>query len=297
MHARLTIATVLAATAALVGLAPAAPAGAEVNPGLNPNDGEYSKAAEWVAAAGGGSGRSGSNGCRLDSDVDGTKPAHYEWNSYPSGDGTWSVWLNCVLDGENVPTHGDTGGFPAGPNWDVIWYRFGVRPRPIEEMAADVLARNRPPTAGIFTHPGAGVASMVGIDTWLWLDEATFGPQTVTETEGPPQIPDLLSVTIVAVPKPGGTVTWSTGDGIKVCPDGGMPPGSCVYEYNRSSLGQPHTDAAGNPAFEVTASYTYTGTYTVSVMGTVIDSGSLGDIPLVSTTYLAVEEAEAINNG
>jgi hypothetical protein len=101
----------------------------------------------------------------------------------------------------------------------------------------------------------------------------------------------------VAQPKPGGTVTWNTGDGIKVCPDGGMPPGSCTYEYNRSSLGQPHTDAAGNPAFEVTASYTYTGTYTVSVMGQVIGSGSLGDIPRVSTTYLAVEEAEAINNG
>ena len=58
-----------------------------------------------------------------------------------------------------------------------------------------------------------------------------------------------------------------------------------------------YTDSQGQEAYEITASYSYTGGYDVYVMGQLIDSGELGDIPRTSETVLAVNEAQAINTG
>lgn len=289
MHTRMTLAGALAASGVLaVWVQPAA---AEENGNVNPptND-EYSHAAEWVAASGGGRGASDAT-CRLEYEDTRDEPAHYEWHSYPQGDGTYDVFLDCVVDGKHFWEEG-----LAGDEWDVVWYREGITPRDPQELAADALARLRPPEAGIHTNPGNGAASMVGIDTWLWLDEDTYGYQEAWEYDGPVVGgQQLLAVKVWARPKPGGTVTWRSADGATVCPNGGTPPGSCTYEFNRSSAGQPHTDSSDQPAYEVTASYSYTGGYEVYVMGEQIDAGTLQDIPRTSVTNLAVAEAQAIN--
>ncbi|HEX8803953.1 MAG TPA: hypothetical protein VF743_07160, partial [Acidimicrobiales bacterium] len=178
----------------------------------------------------------------------------------------------------------------------VVWYRTGITPADPQQLAADALARLRPPEAGIHTDPGDGRNSMVGEDTWLWLDGSVYGPQEVWETDGPVVGGQaLLAVRIWARPKPGGTVVWNTGDGTVTCPNGGNPAGSCTYEYNRSSAGQSGVDASGDPAYQVTATYAYTGGYEVFVLGDMIDSGTLQDIPRSSQTVLAVAEAQALN--
>jgi hypothetical protein len=289
-------ATVLFGSAVLA----TSPAGAEIGDGANPptND-EYSHAAQFLAASGGGRGSSGPATCVMDKSSDPAvraMPAHLEWNSYDSGDGTYSVWLNCVVDGHNVPSGNEGTGFPPGAMWQVNWYRFGIVPADPEELAADAISRLRPATAGIHTDPGGDRPSMVGIPTWLWLDEQAYGPQEAWEVDGPVVGGRrLLEVRVWAEPKPDASVVWNTGDGSVTCPGAGLPAGSCTYEYNRSSYGQEATDAAGNPAFTVTASYTYVGGYEVYVMGSLIDSGSLGDIEVSSETTLAVNEAQAVN--
>jgi hypothetical protein len=297
MHSWLTRLACGGAVMAAVITATAPAVSAEANDNANPptND-EYSHAAQFVAHAGGGSGSS-DRGCQLTHGPNAGKPAHLEWNSYPEGDGTYSVWLNCVLDGYDVPSD-RSQEFPDFDFWQVDWFTFGVVPQDPQDLVADALARHRPPEAGIFTNPGAGAASLVGIDTWLWLDESVYGYQEVWDYDGPASVPDLLAVRIWAQPKPGGTVVWSSADGSKTCPDSGAnPPGSCTYEFNRSSSGQPDADGRGRPAYELTASYSYTGGYDVYVMGQLLESGTLEDIPRTSVTYLAVNEAQAINTG
>ena len=295
MHARVTRLLAAVTIAGGVVVLSAAPSAAEANDNVNPNDGEYSHAAQFVAAAGGGSGGS-TERCQLRGPNAG-KPAHLEWNSYPSGDGTYSVWLNCVMDGHNVPTGGESFDFPDFEFWQVDWHTYGVVPEDPAELAADALARLRPPAAGIMTNPGAGVASMVGIDTWFWLDESVYGRQDAWDYDGPASFPELLSVHIWAEPAPGGSVVWSSADGSVTCPDSGAnPPGSCTYEFTRSSAGQP-ADSTGTPAYEVTASYSYVGGYEVFVMGQLIGSGTFDSIDMTSVTTLAVNEAQAINNG
>ncbi len=280
----------------------ASPASADIGDNVNPptND-EYSHAAQFLAASGGGSGSSGPASCTVDQQGDPAvmaMPAHLEWNSYASGDGTYSVWLNCVVDGHNVPTGNENTAFPPGSLWQVNWYQMGVVPQDPQELAADALSRLRPADAGIHTDPGAGRPSMVGIPTWLWLDAAAYGPQEMWDTDGPDVGGQpLIAVRVWANPKPDAPVVWDTGDGSVSCPDAGTPDGSCTYEYNRSSVGQEVDPESGDPAYTVTASYTYVGGYDVYVMGELIDSGTLGDIQLSSSTVLAVNEAQAINTG
>jgi hypothetical protein len=300
---RLGLVAVVAAAGTLV--APAA-AWAEIgDPGQTPTNDEYNHAADFVAASGGGGGAATPTPCELGSAYPETAAtsAHYEWNSYFEEDGTYSIYLNCVADGQNVPSGDRSQGtrddwvWPDSSLWRVVWSRTGIVPRDPTELVAEVLARLRPEDAGIRTDPGGDRPTMVGIPTWLWLDGDAYRPQQISETDGPTigGVP-LLAVTINAVPKPDSLVTWTMGDGGSVaCPNGGLPPGSCTYEYTRSSAGEGVDGTTGLPAFTVTAGYTYTGTYEVRVMGRVIDSGSLGDIERTATTTLAVNEAQAIN--
>lgn len=295
MHTLTRLAVVAGGMVGAIALA-TSPASAEIGDGANPpTNGEYTHAAQFVAAAGGGSGSSPQS-CQLKYGENAGKPAHLEWNSYLEDDGTYSVWLNCVMDGYDVPSD-RSQEFPDFEFWQVDWHTYGVVPEDPAELAADALARLRPPAAGIMSNPGAGTASLVGIDTWFWLDESVYGRQEAWDYDGPPSYPDLLSVHIWAEPAPGGSVVWSSADGSVTCPDSGAnPPGSCTYEFTRSSAGQP-VDATGTPAYEVTASYSYVGGYEVYVMGQLIDTGTFDSIDMTSVTTLAVNEAQAINTG
>lgn len=293
MHARVKRSLVVALVAGCALAWGAGPVSGEANDNVNPNDGAYSHAAQFVAAAGGGRGSS-PRPCQLTHGPNAGKPAHVEWNSYPEGDGTYSVWLNCVLNGEDVPSD-RSQEFPDFNFWQVDWFTYGVEPRDPAELAAEALANLRPPEAGIMSNPGGGAASLVGIETWFWLDESVYGRQDTWDYDGPAGYPDLLAVHIWAEPDPDGSVVWSSADGSVTCPDSGAnPPGSCTYEFSRSSAGQP-ADATGTPAYVVTAGYSYVGGYEVYVMGQQIDSGTFDNIELTSETTLAVNEAQAIN--
>jgi hypothetical protein len=66
--------------------------------------------------------------------------------------------------------------------------------------------------------------------------------------------------------------------------------------YQQSSADQAATDAAGRPAFTITASIEYTGSYSVSLNGVNVGGQqNIGGASRTSTTALAVAEAQAIN--
>ena len=119
--------------AGLVGSA--GPASADIGDNVNPGQNDaYSHAAQFVAGAGGGSGSS-ARPCQLRTGPYAGEPAHLEWNSYLEDDGTYSVWLNCVLDGYDVPSD-RSQDFPDFEFWQVDWHTYGVVPTDPEELVA-----------------------------------------------------------------------------------------------------------------------------------------------------------------
>lgn len=214
-------------------------------------------------------------------------------SSFPDEEPSYTVSVMCIENGHSGPSNGD----PGTPGWweyDLLEMYFDVVPLDPDEIIEEALANLEVGAPVIETSPGDGLPSMVGIDTWLMIDEASWGPAgPVTTSDGP------LSVTVWATPDDNGDVIWNTGDGgEETCTGNGQDPqGSCSHVYERSSAGLPDDDDQGRPAYAVTASVDYTGGYAVYVLGVEIGRvDDLGEITRTSPPHLlAVEEAQALN--
>ena len=285
MRARVTATAVAVACATTALTMGSAPASADVGDGRGGSNagGQYSAWAYYGQVTGGGN-VSAPETCTLTQQP--TAPAHIEYNVISYDDGaTFTVWEDCVLDGENVDDR--SGQFPPGDQWDIrdSWV---VTPADPQEMINEAIARLNPDPPGVVTNPGGTVPSLVGIPTYLSFNGPLL-PQTAEVTDGP------ISVQIVATPT--GEVTWTTGDGLEACNAAPGPAGECAHVYARSSLngGGTHT---GLPAYTITAEVTYTGSYTVTANGVQVGGVTdIGDIQRTSETSLAVNEAQAINTG
>ena len=135
------------------------------------------------------------------------------------------------------------------------------------------------PAPAIRANPSA--TTVVGLDTWFWIDPSLWRAESVTATAG--------AVTATAVARPV-AVLWSTGDGGRInCAGPGTAyapdvPASwqttdCGYTYLHTSAGQPALD--GNPddgAFMLTA----TVEWSVSWTSTGVPGG--GSLPTLYTT-------------
>jgi hypothetical protein len=95
---------------------------------------------------------------------------------------------------------------------------------------------------------------MVGLQTWLWVDEATWRPFTATASAGG------LSATVTATPV--GT-EWEMGDGTTVTCDGPGTPYTgddertdCGHVYQVDSAGEP--DGVYDAAVTIVWSVTWT---------------------------------------
>lgn len=253
----------------------------------------YSAAAAYVTARGAG-GTSTPQPCVLQGHEAGLpedappQPGHIEvWSYDNDGDGTYDVFVDCIRDGRTgIP---DTEQFA----WDVLEIYESVPALAPEELVEEALANMPVGSPDIVTSPGEGDPSLVGIDTWLMIDEASWTRGERTDTQGP------ISVTVWAEPDSNGQVLWDTGEGSVSCTGSGQPGGSCGYTYQRSSAGQGSADGAGRPAYSITASVSYTGGYAVSVFGIGVGGDpNLGNISRTSEPYfLAVDEAQALNTG
>lgn len=256
--------------------------GSRCHEGTNTGSG-YTAAAAYASVK--GSSPSGSRmPCRLESTG---RLGHIVVHSHgPVGDNTYFVFTHCfpnsARDSSLEPEETD----PPGNVIDL----YVVTPGSPEELLEEALANLNVPAPVIETSPGDGNPSLVGIETYLMVDSASWGPVAQTETDG------VLSVRVWAQPKDNGQVIWDTGESTVRCIGNGRPPGSCSYAYQSSSATQPAIAGIG-PAFPITASISYTGGYEVFVGGQFVGgSGDLGDVTRTSDPlYLPVAEAQAIN--
>ncbi|HEX6420542.1 MAG TPA: hypothetical protein VFZ77_18725 [Acidimicrobiales bacterium] len=281
MRTRLIVA--LAVTAAAAALASPAPAGADVggDRGGSNVGGRYSAWAYYAHTTGGGNVPVVER-CTLTQRPD--DPAHIEYNviSYDGGE-TYTVWKDCVLDGENVDDR--QGLFPPGDQWDILdsWV---VTPADPQEMIDEAIARLNPVPPAIVTDPGGNVSGFVRIPTYLSFDEA-LGRQTASVSDGP--------ITVEVWADPTGEVTWDTGDGLEACNAPAGPGGECAHVYERSSLGQDATHL-GLPAYTITAQIAYRGGYAVYADGAYVGGDDdIGGVQRTAETALAVNEAQAVN--
>lgn len=282
MHAGmkgLSVAAVVAA--ALVALAPAASAGigdetGTTQSGGSNHGGQFSAWAYYAQAH--GEGQVLDDTCHLQKHPE--LPAHYEYNVVTSDGGqTYTVFYDCVLDGKNVDDVNHL--YPTfGEEWD--WLdTWTVTPADPQEMIAQAIAHLNPTPPKVVTSPGGGNPGLVNLP--VYLDFATpLGRVDTSFSDGP------LTV-FLSARNP--TVSWDTGDGLPACNAPAGPGGVCTHLFSQSSAGQ------SGHAFTITATITYTGSYVVTANGVPVGGrNNIGNIQRTSTTTLAVNEAQAIND-
>jgi hypothetical protein len=200
--------------------------------------------------------------------------------------GQWFVTVWC----EWAPLDPVAAQDPFYLNGHLVNYWL-AEPGDPQDLIADALALLQPTPPGIGTSPSGEspsgeIVPMVGIPTWFWL-EGGLTPMSQTITDGP------LSVTVTATPV---KVTWDHGDpnaedgDVVTCRDpvgvGAPNTDTCSYVYDHSSP----------PSFTVSATIEYTGSYQVFFNGTFVTGQSnIGGVTRVSSTSIAVQQAQAIN--
>jgi hypothetical protein len=275
------VATVLSIAIGLL-LASIVPAAADVNPIRRDTGAGVSVR---VVRASGGTGGGGSGG----------RPCSYQQANIAGDPST-----ELVIPPDMAPTYANKEGTwyfyecqdpqaPFGVRSGTVFVPAGqpaVPPAVLAEQASKFVGA---PAPAIQFNPPAGADHLVNLESWLWVDPATWGQRSATAS-----VPNETA-TVVATPL---EVTWDMGDGTKVtCRGPGVPynaarpPDSqhttCSHTYQRSSAGQP------GQRYAVSATTTWALRWTAT--GVVTTSGTLPPLLRTSTTSLRVAEAQAIN--
>jgi hypothetical protein len=220
----------------------------------------------------------GSTGCYYKADPTFVPPGWDSSEQHPTGQTGAYYLVSCS------PQNLSTGG-------GIVWLPNGATGAAAALPAPEILAEQAVrqlsfPTLSIYASPPTGADQLVGLPTWLWLEEGDWHPITATAA-----VPGE-SITATATPN---SVTWNLGDGNTiVCQGPGTPytavdppdeaSPTCGHTYVNSSAGQP-----GN-AFTVTA----TVSWNVSWAG----AGQVGTVPALNSTTtgtLRVADVESLN--
>ncbi|MEO7556916.1 MAG: hypothetical protein ABIV94_09990 [Acidimicrobiales bacterium] len=211
-------------------------------------------------------------------------PAHYE--TVPGEPGTETLYLLCVNDGH---TYGEPG--LTNVQWDLVSVIDGNLD-PVGVAGGSPIAGGlhvKPRVPSVHSSPPERGDSLVGLDTWFWL-EGDPAPQRTTREPAPG-----ISVTLVVSAV---DVTFDTGDGetLRCTPrfDASAPPEppiGCRHQYQRSSIGQ---GPFGSDEFIVIAHISYMAHYTIVINGET-QEGDLGPVEQPSRPMpLRVAEGQAI---
>jgi hypothetical protein len=198
----------------------------------------------------------------------GAEPGH--WVFIYCGDDRSSAGWEWLADGATTPV---VVRWPSPAELAVQAFRSMTLPAPVVEYNP----RRR---------PGHVDGTVVGVDTWLWVDASALAGRSVSVSAGP------NSATVAARPM---SVAFDSGDGGApvACPDGGIAydpahpdaTSSCIYRYLKSSAMAP------GQAFTVTATVAWGATWRGS-------DGSGGELPVLSVTGslpVRVDEIQAVN--
>jgi hypothetical protein len=172
-----------------------------------------------------------------------------------SAGGNWSAEHQCYVSPVPVqllPTDGTfwaaLGGRDAGTHYwcdagrsgkPMFWLPAGAAPGPspavLAQQAVDSM-QLRAAGIGLTPPPGSPNPTLVGIPTWMWIDEptaTTYGPATASAS--------AAGITVTATARVT-SITWDMGDGVRVQCGAGTPytPGyrdrpspTCGHRYRK----------------------------------------------------------------
>ena len=167
----------------------------------------------------------------------------------------------------------------------IHWVADRVDPAVLARQAADQVPI---PAPGVSMNPGPSDGAVVNVETWLWVDPASWQPVAAQASAGG------VVVTATASPR---RVLWDMGNGDRVtCAGPGTPYDStrassaqstdCSYTYRQSSA------RAEGGAYTVTATVVWEVSWTVTGAA---GGGSLGTAPRSQSVRLPVKEIQAVN--
>jgi hypothetical protein len=225
-----------------------------------------------------------------------------------SGDGYWSNLRMCYIQlADPQPLAGDPAweGHASGegavygcyqPQTDMFVYIWSQNPPPGAgsgptpgDVAENAIASMdlRGIDIGIVPKPGPKSVGLVGMPTWMWVDNpdrGTFGPYTITASAG--------GITVTATAEVD-KIVWDMGDGSKVtCTTAGTPyearfekedSPDCGHTYTGTSASQPHG------VYTVTAD-----SYWVVNWAGAGQSGTLRLAPLTQATHIRMGELQVL---
>ena len=221
----------------------------------------------------------GSTGCYYKADPTFAPPPGDIADQHPAGQPGAYYLVTCSA--QNLSTGG--GG--------ILWLSSGTAgvdpvvpvPAVLAQQAVNQLAI---PDLSISASPSTGADQLVGLPTWLWLEEGDW--HSIAATAAVPG----ESVTATATPI---SVTWSLGDGTTIVCQGpgtrytaadppNAPSPTCGHTYTTSSAGRPDN------AFTVTATVSWTVAWAGGGQ-----TGTVPDLNNTATTALRVADVEALN--
>jgi hypothetical protein len=204
----------------------------------------------------------------------GVAPPQVQQTLGPEGStpGQW-VYVTCTGPGviNPMPLIWVTNAQPAT-------VAIQVNPVVVAQQAASQLALASPT---IEMAPPAGAAQLVGVATWLWIDQGAWQALTATASVG------TVTTTATALPT---KVVWDMGDGHSVTCDGpGIP-------YDPSN---PNGTTDCSYTWSVAGSYHVTATVYWSVSWTVVGAAGGGNLGVqagpAAQVPVTVTESQAIN--
>ncbi|MDQ3573310.1 MAG: hypothetical protein M3404_00015 [Actinomycetota bacterium] len=144
------------------------------------------------------------------------------------------------------------------------------------------------PAPEIRLNPIPPQDQLVNMATWMWLDEATWGPRSTTAS--------VPGVTVTATARPE-RVVWDMGNGAQVvCQGPGVPydvsqpeeaqRSDCTYTYRRSSAAQP------GQRYVISATVEWSATWSVAGAA---GGGALPGLSRSSSVAVRVAEIQAVN--
>jgi hypothetical protein len=270
----------------LAGLSPAAePAGAQPEPAPCPRCGNVALAPDGLLASAESqmatlnSGEDNPQPCTVDSEPYLGKTGYIRWRLTATEQETWDI----IYNGDETTTwYRKECYFPDvdavyGYLYDVVEFD-SISPTTVAQVAVDRALRLIPDLQ-ISTNPDPEDESLVGIDTWFWVEGV---PENGVTAEA-----HVPGINVVATATPG-AVRINFGDGTSdECTGAGVEysagaTSDCTHEYQVAD------------EYTVTATVLWTGTYTVNGQGPFPITTA---VPRTDTFYLPVNEAQAINTG
>lgn len=214
---------------------------------------------------------------------------HPDYAAYATIEGRWYE-ATCRSDAPVEYRRGYYASHPAlfvEPSEPEPAQDVSVDPAVLAQVARDAMDLPRGTVRWNPSLVGSG-ATVVGVDTWVWIEDAATSVSVRAEVGGTwAQVDAVLSGVDVSAPGAEPVHCQDTGTPWSMDASGT----TCAIRFDRSSAGEPVTGGQRVPTVTLVATATWTASWTSSVNATVTE---LTTQPVTTTAEIPVAEVQSL---